>query len=328
MTRTTSAKARLFVTRRWPVDAVDVAGAGIFVDVFAPDRAPTREEILERARSSGALVTSVADRIDRELIESLPALKIVAQSAVGYDNVDVGACRARGVLVTHTPGVLTESTADLAFALLLAVARRVREGEAMVREGRFSGWSPTMLLGTELDGKTLGLVGYGRIARAVARRGAAFGMRVIASTRGDRSFGDDPHAVHAPLARLLEESDVVSVQVPGTRETRHLIGEAELARTKRGAMLINTARGTIVDEPALVRSLERGHLAGAGLDVYEEEPRVHPRLLDRDDVVLLPHLGSATREARARMAYAAIADAARVLRGDAPLHLVPELRVS
>ncbi|MDQ3036159.1 MAG: D-glycerate dehydrogenase, partial [Myxococcota bacterium] len=145
--------------------------------------------------------------------------------------------------------------------------------------------------------------------------------------RDDAPFGDDPHAVHAPLARLLEESDVVSVHVPGTRATRHLIGEAELARLKRGAILINTARGSIVDEGALVRALERGLLGGAGLDVYEEEPRVHPRLLDRSDVVLLPHLGSATREARARMAYAAIADASRVLRGEAPLHLVPELRV-
>ncbi|MDQ3034672.1 MAG: D-glycerate dehydrogenase, partial [Myxococcota bacterium] len=223
-----SAKARLFVTRRWPVDASDVAGEGIVVDVFAPDRAPTREEILERARSSGAIVTSVADRVDRELIESLPALKIVAQSAVGYDNVDVAACRARGVLVTHTPGVLTESTADLAFALLLAAARRVREGEAMVREGRFSGWSPTMLLGMELDGKTLGLVGYGRIARAVARRASAFGMRVIASTRDDRPFHGDPIAEHATFASLLAESDVISVHVPGTRATRHLLGEAEL----------------------------------------------------------------------------------------------------
>jgi glyoxylate reductase len=321
-----SAVRRIFVTRRWPVDAADVAGPGITTDVFAPDRAPTREEIVERARSAGAIVTSVADRIDRELVEALPALEIVAQAAVGYDNVDVAACRARGVLVTHTPGVLTESTADLALALLLAVARRVREGEAMVREGRFGGWSPTMLLGTELDGKTLGVVGYGRIGRAVARRASAFGMRVLASTRGDRPFDGDPHAEHATLAVLLEESDVVSVHLPGTRATRHVIGESELARMRRGAIVINTARGSVVDEAAMVRALERGHLGGAGLDVYEDEPRVPPRLLQRDDVVLLPHLGSATREARARMAFSAIADAARVLRGEAPVHLVPELR--
>lgn len=271
-------------------------------------------------------MTSVADRVDRELIEALPALRVVAQAAVGYDNVDVAACRARGVVVTHTPGVLTESTADLAMTLLLAVARRVREGEAMVLEGRFGGWSPTMLLGVELDGKTLGLVGYGRIARAVARRASAFGMRVLACTRGDRTIDPrDPLVEQASLAELLAESDVISVHVPGTRATRHLFGEAELARVKRGAIVINTARGTVIDEAALVRALERGQVGGAGLDVYEDEPRVHPGLLGRDDVVLLPHVGSATREARGRMAHLAIADAARVLRGEEPAHLVPEL---
>lgn len=318
-------KPRIFMTRRWPIDAASVAGPGIFVDVFAQERAPSREEIIERARGFPAIVTSVADRVDRDLIESLPSLRIVAQAAVGYDNIDVAACKAQGVLVTHTPDVLTESTADLAMTLLLAVARRVREGEALVRQGNFAGWSPTMLLGMELDGKTLGLVGYGRIARGVARRASAFGMRVLASTREDRPFSGDPHAEHAKLEVLLTESDVISVHLPGTRETRHAIGEAQLMRMKRGALVVNTARGTVIDEAALVRALERGHLGGAGLDVYENEPRVHPRLLDRDDVVLLPHLGSATREARMRMAHTALSDAVRVLRGDSPIHLVPEL---
>ncbi|WP_053238272.1 2-hydroxyacid dehydrogenase [Sandaracinus amylolyticus] len=318
---------RVFVTRRWPVDAADVVGPGVMIDVFAHERGPTREELIDRGRACGAIVTSVADRIDRELLEQLPSLRVIAQAAVGYDNVDVYACRARGVIVTHTPGVLTESTADLALALLLACARRVREGEAMVREGRFGGWSPTMLLGHELDGKTLGLIGYGRIARAVARRADAFGMRVIASTRGDVPFENEPYAVHVTLRELLAESDVISLHVPGSRATRHLIGEPEFARMKRGVVLINTARGTVVDEAAMVRALERGQLGGAGLDVYEEEPRVHPGLVARDDVVLLPHLGSATREARARMASSALRDAMRVLRGDEPVHLVPELRV-
>jgi glyoxylate reductase len=314
---------KIFVTRRWPVDAAAIAGAGIAVDVFAPDRPATRDEIAERARGAGAIVTSVVDRVDAALLDALPKLRIVAQSAVGYDNVDVAACRTKKLLVTHTPGVLTESTADLAMTLLLAVARRVHEGEAMVRAGAFGGWSPTMLLGAELDGKTLGVVGYGRIGRAVARRARAFGMRVLAATKSSEPA--DEGVTRAPLAELLEESDVVSIHVPGTRETRHLVGEAELARMKRGAILVNTARGTAVDEAALVRALERGALGGAGLDVYEDEPRVHPGLLQRDDVVLLPHLGSATREARARMATTAISDAARVLRGQAPLHLVPEL---
>jgi glyoxylate reductase len=317
--------ARIFVTRRWPVDAAQLAGPGIHVEVFAPERAPTREEILDRARLAGAIVTSVADRIDRALLDELPNLRVVAQSAVGYDNVDVVSCMHRGILVTHTPGVLTESTADLAFALLLGVARRVCEGDRMVRDGQFRGWSPTMLLGTELAGKTMGIVGYGRIGRAVARRARAFGMKVIASTRNDTPFAPDPDASHVTFSQLLSKSDVISLHAPGTRATRHLLGETELMRTKRGAILINTARGTLVDEAALVRALEYGHLGGAGLDVYEEEPRVHPGLVSRPDVLLLPHLGSATREARARMASTAIAEAARVLRGDAPQHLVPEL---
>jgi glyoxylate reductase len=316
---------RLFVTRHWPVDAAAVAGPGVRVDVFAADRAPTREEIVTRARGFGGIVSSVADVIDRELIEALPSLRVIAQSAVGYDNVDVATCASRGVVVTHTPGVLTESTADLAMTLLLAVARRVREGESMVREGRFGGWSPTMLLGFELAGKTLGIVGYGRIGRAVAKRARAFGMEVIACRSGGDATWWDEHARAATLETVLAESDVISVHVPGTHATRHLLGDAELMRTRRGAIVINTARGTVIDEAALVRALERGHLGGAGLDVYEEEPRVHPRLLTRDDVVLLPHLGSATREARARMARTAIADAARVLRGEPALHVVPEL---
>ncbi len=317
------ASARIFVTRRWPVDASAIAGAGVHVDVFAPERAPTRDEILERARSSGAIVSSVADRIDRELIEALPKLKICAQAAVGYDNIDVAACRARGIAVTHTPGVLTESTADLTMTLVLTLLRRVREGEIMVRSGSFGGWSPTMLLGTELDQKTIGIVGYGRIGRAVARRAHAFGMKVLASARPDSPHAEDALAVLVPFLRLIRESDVISLHVPGTRATRHLLSERVLAQTKRGAIVINTARGSVIDEAALVRALESGHLAGAGLDVYEDEPRVHPGLLVRTDVVLLPHLGSATREARARMATTAITDAARCLRGEPPLHPVP-----
>ena len=321
---------RVFVTRRWPVDPGPILGSFAHVDVFAPDRAPTRDELIDRARSCAAIVTSVADRIDRDVLDELRAVKVIAQAAVGYDNVDVATCRARGILVTHTPDVLTDSTADLAIALLLGVARRVREGEEMVRAGQFGGWSPTMLLGIELRDKTLGVLGYGRIGRAVAQRARAFGMRVIASRRDDQRFVDPmPHGGSIEgVSRedLIARSDVISVHVPGTRATRHLLGEREFARMKRGVIVLNTARGTVIDEGALVRALESGHVGGAGLDVYEEEPRVHPGLIARDDVVLLPHLGSATREARARMASTALADAARVIRGLPPLHLVPELR--
>jgi glyoxylate reductase len=315
--------SRVFITRKLPVEPSDVLGSTHAAIVFSEDRPPTRDEIALHARSARAIVSLVTDRIDAALLDRLPDLAIVAQMAVGFDNVDVDACRARNVLVTHTPDTLTESTAELAFGLLLAVARRFHEGEALVRSGGFRGWSPTMLLGVELDGKTLGIVGYGRIGRAVARRAAAFGMRIIAAEREDAPFSPDGIATHAPLSRLLEESDFVSVHCPGSPATRHLIGEAQLARMRPGAVLVNTSRGTVVDEAALVRALERGALGGAGLDVYEDEPRVHPGLLSRSDVILLPHLGSATLEARSRMAVKALTDAARVLDGRSPLHLVP-----
>ncbi len=315
--------SRVFVTRRLPLDPVEVLGRAHEAIVFGEDRPPTRDEIANGARGAKAIVSLVTDRIDATLLDRLPDLAIVAQMAVGFDNVDVDACRARRVLVTHTPDTLTESTAELAFGLMLAVARRFHEGEAMLRSGGFHGWSPTMLLGTELDGKTLGVVGYGRIGRAIAKRAAAFGMRVIAAERADQPFSPDGIATHAPLSRLLEESDFVTLHCPGSPATRHLIGEAQLARMKPSAILVNTSRGTVVDEAALVRALERGVIAGAGLDVYEDEPRVHPGLVGRSNVILLPHLGSATLEARSRMACMALTDAARVLDGKPPLHLVP-----
>jgi glyoxylate reductase len=314
---------RVFLTRALPIDPREVLVPDHDAVVFAEDLPPTRDEIAMQAAGARAIVSLVTDRIDAALIDRLPSLAIVAQMAVGFDNVDVDACRARNVMVTHTPDTLTESPAELAFGLMLAVARRLHEGEAMVRGGAFRGWSPTMLLGVELDGKTLGVVGYGRIGRAIARRAAAFGMRVIAAEREDQPFAPDGIATHAPLSRLLEESDVVTLHCPGSPATRHLIGESQLARMKPGAILINTSRGTVVDEAALVRALERGAIGGAGLDVYEDEPRVHAGLLSRSNVVLLPHLGSATLEARSRMACMALTDARRVLEGKAPLHLVP-----
>lgn len=315
--------SRVFITRKLPVDPTEMLGSGHEAIVFSEDRPPSRDEIALYARNARAIVSLVTDRIDAALLDRLPDLAVVAQMAVGFDNVDVEACRARNVIVTHTPDALTESTAELAFGLLIAVARRFHEGEAMLRAGAFRGWSPTMLLGIELDGKTLGVVGYGRIGRAIAKRAAAFGMRVIAAEREDQPFSPDGIATHAPLSRLLEESDFVTLHCPGSPATRHLIGEAQLARMRPGAILVNTSRGTVVDEAALVRALERGLIGGAGLDVYEDEPRVHPGLVGRENVVLLPHLGSATLEARSRMACKALTDAARVLEGKPPLHLVP-----
>jgi glyoxylate reductase len=316
-----------FVTRPLPIDPQEVAGDEATVRVFGEDRPPRRQELVEGARGCSTLLTLVSDPVDGALLDALPEVRHVAQVAVGYDNVDVEACRARGVLVTHTPDVLTDATADLTWALLLAVARRIPEGEALVRGGRFDGWSPTMLLGMELAGRTLGVFGFGRIGRAVARRARGFSMRVVYCSRSAAPAAVEAElgARRVPFETLLAESDVISIHAPLTPETRHRFGPAELAAMKPGAILVNTARGPIVDEAALVDALEGGPPMGAGLDVYEREPAVHEGLLARRDVVLLPHLGSATVAARRRMAETALSDALRVARGQAPRHPIPEL---
>ena len=263
--------------------------------------------------TADALVPTPRERVDDTILALAPRLKVVANCAVGTDNVDLEACRRRGVVVTNTPGVLTAATADLAWLLILAVTRRFREGEAVVRSGTWSGWKPLELLGSSLEGKTLGIYGMGRIGSAVARCGEAFGMSVVGVVAGD-----PPEA----FERLLAESDVVSIHAPLTPETRGRFGAAELSRMKPGAFLVNTARGPIVDEEALVKALASGRLGGAGLDVFEREPAVHPGLLPLPNVVLLPHLGSATRETRLAMARAACEEARRVLAGEEPRNRV------
>jgi glyoxylate reductase len=307
---------RIFVCRRLPIDVEAVLGPEIEVSVFGGDRPPSREEIVRGGNGADALVTLLSDRVDGALLDALPTVRGVANLAVGYDNVDLDACRERGVWVTNTPDVLTEATADLAFTLLLCVARRVREGERLLRAGEYTHWAPDMLLGVDLADKTLGIFGFGRIGRAVARRAEAFGMRVLVSSRS-RGVGKD---------ELLERSDFVSIHAPLDPSTRHAFDRAAFARMKRHAILINTSRGPIVDEAALVDALETKTIAGAGLDVYEHEPRVHPGLLDRDDVVLLPHVGSATRETRHRMAERALVNARAIARGERPPHVVVEGR--
>src|SRR6266446_1020544 len=269
---------RLFVARRLSIDPRPVVGAGIEVDLWDDEMPPSRSELLARVASADGLLALLTERVDTELLAAAPSLRVVANHAVGVDNVDVRACTARGVWVTNTPDAITESTADLTWALILAVARRIGEGERLVRAGRFKAWAPTMLLGLELRGATLGIVGLGRIGEAVARRARGFGMHVLHTTsRGG-----------VPLEELLARSDAVTLHCPLTAATRHLIDARRLAQMKRGALLVNTSRGPVVDESALVRALESGHLGGAGLDVFENEPLVHPGLLGREDVVLLP----------------------------------------
>ena len=250
----------------------------------------------------------------------LPKLRIVANCAVGYDNVDLVAAEMRGILVTNTPGVLTEATADLTWALILATARRLVEGVDLVRSGQWTGWHPEQLLGLELRERTLGLLGAGRIGQAVGRRAAPFGLRILYSARTPKSeFERETGARRVDTNELLVESDILSVHVPSTPETKGMINGETLARMKRGAILINTSRGDVIREEALARSLELGHLGAAGLDVYADEPNIHPRLLAAPRTVLLPHIGSATEETRRKMAAIAVANVQAVLAGKPPL---------
>jgi glyoxylate reductase len=253
-------------------------------------------------------------------LKNLPRLRIVANVAVGYDNVDLVAAEMRKVLVTNTPGVLTEATADLTWALILATTRRLIEGVELVRSGRWTGWHPEQLLGLELRGRTLGLFGAGRIGQAVGRRAPPFGVRILYTARTPKpEFERETSARRVDTSQLLADSDIVSLHVPSTPETKGMINGEALARMKRGAILINTSRGDLVREEALAVALELGHLGGAGLDVYTEEPAIHPRLLAAPRTVLLPHLGSATEETRRKMAAIAVANVQAVLNGKPPL---------
>jgi glyoxylate reductase len=267
-----------------------------------------------------AWVTFVTDRVDAERLASAPRLKIVANVAVGVDNIDLDACRARAVIVSNTPGVLTEATADIAFGLLLAACRRIAEGDRLIRANAWTGWTPSLLVGAPVHGATLGIVGFGRIGQAVARRARGFGMPVLYTQRSrlapdlERSLG----ATYAELDDLLARSDLVSLHCPLTPETRGLLSAQRLSRMKPGSVLVNTSRGPVVDENALAGALEKGPLAAAGLDVYEDEPRVNPRLQERQNVVLTPHIASADRPTREAMARMAVDNVLAVLEGKAP----------
>jgi lactate dehydrogenase-like 2-hydroxyacid dehydrogenase len=256
--------------------------------------------------------------VDAELLAHADALRVVANVAVGYNNIDVAAARARGIVVTNTPDVLTDATADIAWALILDITRRVSEGDRLVRAGGWNGWGLEFMLGTSLSGKQLGIVGMGRIGRAVAARGRVFGMRVAYWQR-DPSRPGEPDATPLSLESLLETSDVVSMHVPLNGQTRHLIDAAALARMKPTAYLVNTARGPVVDEAALAVALKERRIAGAALDVFEREPEVHPALLPLENVLLVPHLGSATRETRTAMADLAAQNVIAVLTGGTAL---------
>jgi len=307
----------LYISRLLP-DPVMIAAQERFHLLNEPrDLPPSWEAVKAGLKDADAAICTLTDRVDTALLSDVTRLKVLANYAVGYNNIDLAAADRQGIVVTNTPDVLTESTADLAWALLLAVARRVAEGDAYVRSGSWPGWAPTHMLGADVSGKVLGIVGMGRIGRAVAHRAAGFNMCVRYSSRTASS--PDPLPAqweHRALPDLLREADFVSLHVPLTADTHHLIGSAQLARMKPTAFLINTSRGPVVDETALVDALLQRRLAGAALDVFEQEPAFHPSLRELRQVVLLPHLGSATLTTRVRMGMICLDNITAVLAGE------------
>ena len=309
---------RVLVTREIPT-----AGLRLLEDfdvTILSERPPERGELLEAAKGASGILATLTEQVDAELMQAAGEdLKIIANMAVGYDNVDLEAARERGVVITNTPEVLDETTADTAFMLLLAAARRLGEGERIVRSGRWEAWGPKMLIGPDVWGKTLGIVGFGRIGQAMARRARGFDMEVFYTARSRKEDAENElGARYAELDELLQTSDFVSLHTPLTEETRHLIGAGKLKKMKPESVLVNTSRGPIVDEGALADALAQGRIFAAGLDVYEEEPEVHPRLLELENVVLAPHIGSASIETRDKMATLAAKNISAVLRGEKP----------
>jgi glyoxylate reductase len=313
--------SRVVVTGRVPEAALEKLRTEHEVDAWRGAESIGREELLRRVAGADAVVSLLTERIDAELLDAAgPQLKVVANVAVGYDNIDVPACTERGIVAANTPGVLTEATADIALGLILMATRRLGEGERLIRSGQAWKWGMFFLLGSSLQGKTLGVVGMGGIGQATARRAKAFGMEIVYQSRSeiDPGIAAELGARRVELDELLAISDVVSLHCPYGPATHHLIGSEQLASMKNSAYLVNTARGPIVDEAALASALREGRIAGAGLDVYEHEPRVHPELLELDNVVLVPHLGSATVETRTAMAMLAADNALAVLSDERP----------
>jgi len=311
---------KVLITGRLPADVQALIEREHEIEINTHDRPMDRERLIEGIKNKDGLLCMITDEIDKELLNEAGHLKMIANYGVGFNNIDIAAAGKNGIMVSNTPGVLTDTTADLAFALILATGRRIVEGDKKTRSGRFQFWAPQHFLGREITGKVLGIVGFGRIGKAVAKRAAGFDMKVIYHTRTRPGESDKGflNADFTDFETLLKESDFVSLHVPLLKETRHLIGKKELLMMKTTAYLINTARGPVVNETALYEALKSGQIAGAGLDVYEKEPAFVPGLADLDNVILLPHVGSATVETRAKMARMAAENLLAGLKGEIP----------
>lgn len=317
-------KVKVFVTRQIPQKGLEMLKARFEVEIGASDRNLSRREICEGTKDADALVCLLSDAIDEEILSGAKKLKIIANYAVGYNNINVEYAKEHGIFVTNTPGVLTETTADLTWALMLSVARRIVEADKFTRSGKFKGWEPELMLGSDIFGKTLGVIGAGRIGQAVMKRAIGFGMRVIyySKSRLPLDIESNLNASYVSLEKLLKEADFVSLHVPLTKNTYHMIGEDQLSLMKRTAYLINTARGPVVDEEALVKFLKEKRIAGAALDVFENEPLLTPGLTELDNVVITPHIGSASKETREKMSVIVAENVIAALEGKIPPNCV------
>lgn len=314
----------VFVTRKLPGDGLDKLHSLCNVTVYPEDRNITKAELLEVVETQDALITMLSDPIDSEVINKGKKLQVIANYAVGFNNIDLKTATAHGISVVNTPDVLTNASADLAWALLMSAARRVIEGDQMTRAGEFTGWAPEMLLGVEVYGKTLGLIGAGRIGQAVAKRASGFDMKVLYHNRNRLpvEVEQEYNLEYVKLDTLLKESDFVSLHCPLTPETKYLIDERELNLMKPTAVLVNTARGPVINEVALINALKNKTIYGAGLDVFEDEPTLKPGLVELPNVVLTPHIASAAVETRSKMVDMVVADVLAVLQGNRPQNLV------
>ncbi len=315
----------VLISNNLPVEARTLIPGDVDVDYNESELPLSKADLIRRLQGRQGLICQIVTLVDEDVLAACPTVRAVANVAVGYNNIDVAAARRRGVVVTNTPDVLTETTADFAWALLMAAARRVVEADQYARSGQWTAWRWGLLWGLDVHGKTLGVVGFGRIGRAVARRALGFGMRVLYSDaqRATPEAERETRAEFASMDRVLAESDFVSIHTPLLPETRHLIGEAALRAMKRTAILVNAARGPIVDEAALVRALSEGWIAAAGLDVFEEEPHIHPGLISLRNVVLAPHVASASHDTRVAMASLAVRNCLAVLDGKPAITPVP-----
>lgn len=308
-------KPKILLTRKLPDACLEPLHQFFDVTMNPHDRVMTKSEILKEITNKDALLCLLTDNIDKDILNAAPQLKVISNYAVGFNNIDVAEATRRHIPVCITPGVLTETTADLTFALMLAVSRRIVEGDHYLRAQAFKGWGPTMLLGSDVFGKTLGIIGMGRIGEAVCKRALGFNMKVLYTSRTPKNIAG---ASFVLLTELLKTADFISLHLPFSNEVCHLIGEKEFNLMKPTAFFINTARGAIVDEKALVKALQEKRIAGAGLDVYEHEPELAQGLTKLENTVLLPHIGSATTETRTQMGMMAVENAIRVLKGENP----------